>query len=508
MRFSSYETVKYVSIRDSRLGALRLVLLLAIAVYVGVFELWAFGGWLASAPVRGAVRFSLRQPTVDNCDPLSDGDDDGDNNHGCHNAFLPLTDLPYCAQHNSGTAKTGADGAAGDDSSHSNSEDNKTAYNGNVHPCQIYEAINAQIVTETSLVVLTRASTVHQTLVCDGSTTSTCPRTYRSDENTTATQTAKFYIAQAEAFTVLIDHAVTASSICTATGSASYGCSAESTRYAGRLYTTNVQLCREHDSYAHPRGSQRPWPSKNNTNNSHGGAVSHCYIAPNRTESTNQDFFSLDVLLRAANVTLDDCSSSGSDTATHSENDGSDSRPCASTYREAGATLVLNIDWGDFERYSGLVEPHYTYRAHVVGNTGYKQEIPFYERYRQRRTLLNAHGIRIAVLLDGNFHQFQSLAFVMTLTTAVGLLAVATTVLDALMLYILPEKERYLRAKYETTGGVELVHDDGDNENGDGNYDDHAHNAADENAPNVDQGLEEPLLPHKEGSGFITSSWG
>lgn len=82
--FSSYETVKYVYIKDARLGILRSILLFAIVLYVVVFELWAQGGWLESAPVVGVVRFSLQQPTVENCDP---------SDQNCTNAFAPLTEL-------------------------------------------------------------------------------------------------------------------------------------------------------------------------------------------------------------------------------------------------------------------------------------------------------------------------------------------------------------------------------------------------------------------------------
>jgi hypothetical protein len=53
--------------------------------------------------------------------------------------------------------------------------------------------------------------------------------------------------------------------------------------------------------------------------------------------------------------------------------------------------------------------------------------------------------------VGGAFHQFELVAFLITVTTALGLLAVSTTVVDSLMLYILPEKERYARAKYENT---------------------------------------------------------
>ena len=54
-------------------------------------------------------------------------------------------------------------------------------------------------------------------------------------------------------------------------------------------------------------------------------------------------------------------------------------------------------------------------------------------------------------LLGGEFHKFDMLSFLITITTAVGLLAVATTIVDLLMLYVLPEKERYQEAKYEST---------------------------------------------------------
>ena len=405
----SYDTVKYVSIRDSRLGLLRYFLLAAIVVYVGVFELWAFGGWLASSPVVGVVRFSLQQPTEHGCNPFANADE------GCRNTFEPLNHLPYCEQ---STKTTSLD---------------QTAYNyyyqGSVYPCEIYEAINAQFVTETSLMVVTRASKVNQTLVCGGPLDMTCPRTYE----TVGEEEHKFYTAQSEAFTVLVDHAVTASKICRE-HPGSYACSAESSAFQGRLYSNNQALCREqhgidNNAFAQNRGTKRTDDAP-------------CYISPNRTV-LQQDFFSLDVLVRAAGVTLDDCVGGSNNQTSFS------SKKCQ-TYRDSGATLLLNIFWNDFSSYRGKVEPHYYYSPQLVGSS-YKVSVPFYESYRQKRTLLNAHGIRIAVLLGGEFHQFEIVAFLVTLTTAFGLLAVSTTVVDSLMLYILPEKEKYLQAKYERT---------------------------------------------------------
>ena len=44
----SYDTVKYVSIQDSRLGVLRYLLMLLILLYVGYIEMYANGGYLFS----------------------------------------------------------------------------------------------------------------------------------------------------------------------------------------------------------------------------------------------------------------------------------------------------------------------------------------------------------------------------------------------------------------------------------------------------------------------------
>lgn len=404
----AYPTVKYVVIQDARLVLLRYLLLLVIIIYVVVFELWSFGGWLDPAPVVGVVRFSLQHPTKDNCDPSFSS---------CFNDFVPLNELPYCQQFYSNKTSPQA---------------NKE-YPGHVYPCEIYEAINAQIINEKSITVITRASSVEQNLVCT-SDNMTCPRTYQSTE-----PNYKFYTAQTEAFTVLLDHAVASSKICTRNSKQSYACSSEATSYHGRLYSQNKDLCeresrRGGNAFVDYRGTDK-------TTNA------PCYVGPNQT-SAHQDFFSLDVLLQAAGVDLDDCNHIAG-LENHADNNTDES---CETYRDTGATLILNIYWNDFVPYVGRVEPYYYYSPQLVGRSNFKQYVPFYNNhYRQSRTLLNAHGIRIAVLLGGEFNHFNIVTFLVTLTTALGLLAVATTIVDGLMLYILPEKDRYQEAKYENS---------------------------------------------------------
>ena len=154
----------------------------------------------------------------------------------------------------------------------------------------------------------------------------------------------------------------------------------------------------------------------------------------------------LSTILQAAGVDIDGCNAGLGGASSETDDSGT-----CQTYRDTGATLLLNIFWTDFASYRGLVQPSYYYAPQLIAGSSFKQYVPFYNSYRSQRTLLNAHGIRIAVLLDGEFHIFNAVSFLITMTTAVGLLAVATTIVDLLMLYVLPEKRRYQEAKYERT---------------------------------------------------------
>jgi hypothetical protein len=296
-----------------------------------------------------------------------------------------------------------------------------------------------------------------------------CKRTYND-----TSEEQKFYTAQSEAFTILLDHAVTASKICTNRNN--YACSSTASTYHGRLVSKNTELCRQ--EHASGRAFR----------NYRGGALKSdapCYILPNRT-SLDQDFFSLDTLLRAADgVSLDDCNSAVS---------SSDQSACQ-TYRDTGGTILLNIYWSDFHTYHGFVEPYYYYSPHFLAGSSFKQNIPYYQSYRATRTLLNAHGIRVAVLLGGDYHEFNVVTFMVTLTTALGLLAVATTIVDALMLYILPEKRRYWEVKYEEEGGDDgtLARDDAE-----GGRDTLPRESIVGAAEGEGQELREPLLPTDE----------
>ena len=68
----AYPTVKIVKIQDARLGLIRYFLTLLVACYIGVVQLWKEGGYLEFEKVSGVARFSLQQPTLNDCDPTDD----------------------------------------------------------------------------------------------------------------------------------------------------------------------------------------------------------------------------------------------------------------------------------------------------------------------------------------------------------------------------------------------------------------------------------------------------
>jgi hypothetical protein len=363
MNLCVYDTVKHVQVRDARLAALRYFFLLTIGIYVGVFELWANGGWLDSSSVVGVIRFSLQQPTVNGCNPLQESSSSSSrpsssNSTNCANDFRRLDELPYCAQFYNGKNHTKKNKNQADD-------EVEQQYPGNVYNCRIYESINAQIISEKSLVVITRGSVSEQSLVCTDDMM-TCPRTYQSNSSTSEAEQDKFYTAQPESFTILLDHAVTASKLCTRQQGSGYACSSESSKYHGRLYSKSRELCMEYkeQAFAHYIGDAR-----SNT--------APCYIQPNQTSDNDQDFFSLDVLLKASGIQLDDCNNNYTDVAIEEEG-GPAQQPLCQTFRETGATILLNVYWNDFVPYFGKVEPYYYYSPVFIAGSSFKQYIPYY----------------------------------------------------------------------------------------------------------------------------------
>ena len=397
----AYPSVKMVAIQDARLGVLKYLLITLIVLYVAIVQLWKDGGYLETEKVSGVARFTLQQPTVDDCSPTSSG---------CKNKFTPLPALSYCDQATTLDYETG------------------TKY-----PCRYYDNIGLQTIFDTSIFVATRITERRESLVCDSpdsdSTSdlgwNTCPHIYNL---TAGTSELTYYPADAESFSVLFDASVMATEL---------DLKGESANENGLLYVeSNDSLCK-----ANPTSTNAFFD---------GDLTNHapCFIKPNRT-SGNLDYFLLEVLMQAAGSSLDAVSSSGN------------------TYRYDGVTLVVEVEYSNIRSWSGLSGAiTYQYTPYLLSATSYKLYDVIWEGdpttaggYRQNRTLLNKHGVKVDLVQSGNLAAFSFSVLLVSLTTSLTLLAVATVITDYVALYLMPDRVKYDAAKYEWTEDFSDIRD-------------------------------------------------
>ena len=405
----SYPTIKYVRILDARLGLFKYAVSLMIVLYIGVYQLWYEGLYLEQLGVTGAVRFTLQQPTMNGCDPTD---------RGCKNAFSDTESLRYCAQ------SAGAEGE----------------YTGSVWPCEFYENIGTQIVMDKSIAAASRITQYEQELVCSATQgeggVSDCPFVYNLTRGEQAEKTT--YVVDAERFTVLIDHSVLADSADAAVNKA---LQAASSQIKGRLYVANNDaLCAEfqHSAKVDYRGEQGSLKR----------GTAPCYIAPNTT-SKNLDYFSIDVLMRAADKSLDSVNYV-------------DPVEGPLTYRYTGVTMLLQITYSNFRgNFKGLGDIAYYYTPMLVSGSSYKYYQPQYtgpsqnrsvtNSYRSTRTLNNMHGTFIEAVQGGSLYTWSFNNLLIQLTTSLTLFAVATVITDFVAIYLMPDHETYEKYKYEVT---------------------------------------------------------
>jgi len=93
----------------------------------------------------------------------------------------------------------------------------------------------------------------------------------------------------------------------------------------------------------------------------------------------------------------------------------------------------------------------YFYTAHMIEQTKYKAEQPIYTKTLDNRVIWDRHGIRVIILQTGTIGKFDFQTLLLTFVSGLGLLAVATLIVDTLALRVLPRKQLYSRYKFEKT---------------------------------------------------------
>jgi len=392
-----YVTPVYVRVLDPRLGALRYFLMGIILLYVVVYQLLYSGEYVKVEQPVGTVRFSFRSPTEGSCNPL---------HAGCEMRLRNLTDLPYCGQNPRGDATQ-------------------------VLNCTFWDSQEAVTVSDTHAFLTTYFEEFEQERVCQAEHTS-CKHLWGplggGGAAVSSPSWKRVFVADVERFTLMLDHAVTATTI---------GVSGSAKQVQGVIYTKDPALCAAHPNRtSHPVEPGQPLLPTTRP---------PCYIMPNSTRpgGLGYDIFEMSTLLGAAGIDLDSPKVGEVD---HS-------------VRREGVSLVIMIQYSNFRPWKGPTDlVHHEYRVVALG--GDAKDISVLAIPPNRRIVYSRHGIQIFVVQSGQLKAFSYLKLLITLTTALTMLAVANFVVDSVGMYVLPEREKFEKVKYPSARIHEPGHRD------------------------------------------------
>jgi len=120
------------------------------------------------------------------------------------------------------------------------------------------------------------------------------------------------------------------------------------------------------------------------------------------------------------------------------------------TKRYDGIVILIFVTYSNMENFNQK-EVVYFYTAHMIEQTKYKAEQPIYTKTLDNRVIWDRHGIRVIILQTGTIGKFDFQTLLLTFVSGLGLLAVATLIVDTLALRVLPRKQLYSRYKFEKT---------------------------------------------------------
>lgn len=133
--------------------------------------------------------------------------------------------------------------------------------------------------------------------------------------------------------------------------------------------------------------------------------------------------------------------------------------------RDSGVIVMVEIVYANWLPWSGLVrgKPQYTYEVSILDKDSYKVESVHYGAGIHAiydRTYINRHGIKLVFIQSGSIARFNFQSFLIVIATSLSLIAIATSVVDNCMMYILPLRVLYIASKYEETRDFsDLLHE-------------------------------------------------
>eukprot|EP00931_Biecheleriopsis_adriatica_P116369 TRINITY_DN92008_c0_g1_i1.p1 TRINITY_DN92008_c0_g1~~TRINITY_DN92008_c0_g1_i1.p1 ORF type:complete len:425 (-),score=39.97 TRINITY_DN92008_c0_g1_i1:36-1310(-) len=390
--YCGYYTPVNAHVLDWRLGASYYCLLLVVLLYVFVYNIWYKGEFVITEAPIGSLRISVRSPTYD---PASNASGCNELKRGCESNLRPLNELSYCSQSwNGGAPSPSTD----------------------VLECTYWDAMQAVLGDGSDVMIPTRVVEYKQESLCQplGNPSVTSCRQLWAEAP--ASNVQEFYIADVESFTLLLDHKALAPNL---------GVEITPDEWQGALRTRSSKLCA-----TYPRRSKyEPVPGQALTPSSQ----PPCWILPNETfPPSGLQIFTMGTLLEAAGVDLD----------------GPSLEPGSHhTVRYEGIEIVLMIEYSNFAPWSFVPRERFRFEVNAMHRSSAKRmtEMPGPDG---SRTVRNNHGIEISVIQTGKIGKFSAFSLLVTLTTALTMIAVASFSVDTIATYFLPEKDHFVRGKY------------------------------------------------------------
>lgn len=503
-----YHTPKIVVVKDAKLGCLLLSLKLAIFCYIFIWTILYQGSHLEKTDIEGVFRVTLRHPTKDLCDPFL---------IGCEANFTPMSALPYCSE--SGTEYTTPGGQEANKRPcqfWDYVESGMPADGGIFVPTRVrrFHQLRGCVPSEANgwqcndngKVLYNFEDVAHGGLQTTG-----------GEQTAEAAPLYDIYVGDVEHFTILLDHgirdakglqendfsmngdwldcpsAATPSKECkrhrvvcghsecpddsvSVGGAGAEAMKAEqqealsgaSALLGSRQRLGSRRLRPPEGMRVRPQPGQHghldvediavDGPSVGFQRSGYGllpGSFEGFPVAANRIG----DIFDLGSVIKMAGLSMDDMAGSGA----------------RGTRRENGMVLVIQIEYTNTHISSWLglritpfsepPHPTYTYRVFTTAASAYQMTKTFNDPADSSRIIRVYNGLRIVVEQTGQMANWSIAKFLVTLTTALGMLAVATTLTELIMLNLLQKKDQYKNTKFYET---EDMNPDSEEDEGEG----------------------------------------
>jgi len=207
-------------------------------------------------------------------------------------------------------------------------------------------------------------------------------------------QTESYYVAQPELFTVLIDHSIAVPTL---------------DIYRSAQTMTGTLL----DPDGNPVDTCLPYLRRN--------LPCPAYIGFDNPEGL--DILAVESLLDAAGI-------SSLDTAA-----GDTPELMGRSLRDSGVVFIMELQYTNYNSYEEDVVS-YTAFVSAVADSKYKRQIPIPGpgEITANRTVLDQHGLKVFITQNGRIGRFNPSTLLIVLVTSMGLLAVATTLVNTVML--------------------------------------------------------------------------